>query len=50
MKKTLEQLALDERRLYFKKWREANKDKVKKHNTNYWTRKAEKRLLEQGGK
>lgn len=50
MKKTIEQLANEERKAYFTAWRSANKDKVKKHNANYWTRKAEKRLLQQGGK
>lgn len=42
----LEQLAIEERRAYFKKWRANNKEKVKQHNQNYWKRRAEKRLQE----
>ena len=36
-----------ERRDYMKSWRAANKDKVKKHNANYWRRRVEKKLAEQ---
>ena len=49
MNQTIEQLATEEKREYFKLWRAANKDKVKKHNTTYWQRRAEKKLKEQGG-
>lgn len=28
------------RRKYYKEWRAKNKDKVKQHNENYWTKKA----------
>lgn len=49
MKQTIEQLAAEERREYFRQWRAANKDKVKKHNATYWQRRAEKKLKEQGG-
>ncbi|MBS5661239.1 MAG: phosphatase [Clostridiales bacterium] len=49
--KTLEQLALEERREYFRKWRANNKDKVKKHNADFWKRRVEQRLQsEQEGK
>ena len=48
MKQNIEQLATEERREYFKKWRAENKDKVKKHSAAYWKRRAEKRLNEQG--
>lgn len=27
------------RRKYFKEWRTKNKDKVKKHNQNFWSKK-----------
>ena len=30
------------RNAYMKEWREKNKDKVKKHQENYWERKAKK--------
>lgn len=33
------------RRKYFKEWRNKNKDKVKKHNQNFWSKKA-KSLIE----
>lgn len=40
MGKTIKQLAKEERRYYFHKWREENKDKVKKYNDNYWKKRA----------
>lgn len=46
--KTIEELALEERKKYFKEWRAKNKDKVKKHNATYWENRAKKNL--QGGK
>ena len=46
--KTLKNLAIEERRKYFKNWRDANKDKVKKHQQTYWENKAKKNL--QAGK
>ena len=45
--KTLEELALEERRAYFREWRANNKDKVKKHNATYWEKRAKRRLEEQ---
>jgi hypothetical protein len=48
MKQSIEQLAAEERREYFRQWRAANKDKVKRHNQAYWQRRAEKKLKEQG--
>ena len=48
MKQTIEELAAKERKEYFRLWRAANKDKVKKHNATYWQRRAEKKLKEQG--
>ena len=32
--------ATEVRKKYFRDWRAKNKDKVKKHNQNYWERKA----------
>jgi len=49
MSKSIEELAKEERRAYFRKWRAENKDKVKKHNANYWRRRAEKRFLQKEG-
>ena len=49
--KALEQLSLEERREYFRKWRANNKDRVTKHNADYWKKRAEQRLkAEQEGK
>lgn len=42
----LDELIKAERRAYFKVWRAANPDKVKRHNENYWRNRAEKRLKE----
>ena len=42
--KNLEELARFERLDYFKQWRAANKDKVKRHKENYWRKKAEQKL------
>jgi len=43
----IDELAKAERREYFRKWRADNPDKVKQHNSNYWRKRAEKRLNEQ---
>lgn len=48
--KNLEQLAADERREYMRKWRAANREKVKKHNADYWRRRAERKAQEGEGK
>lgn len=45
--KNIEQLAKEERNEYFRKYRAANPEKVKKANSNYWKRKALKKLNEQ---
>ncbi len=44
------EIARAERLEYFRKWRAANKDKVKEANRKYWQRKAEKRLQEESAK
>ena len=46
-KKSLEAAAKEERLKYFREWRRKNADKVKKHNKNYWLKKAEKKLKEE---
>ena len=43
--KKLDELIADERRAYYREWRAKNKDKVKKHNADYWKRRAEKRAV-----
>jgi len=43
-KEKIEEAILKEKRDYFKMWRSKNKDKVKKHNKDYWERKAKKSL------
>ncbi|MBO6246907.1 MAG: hypothetical protein J6N55_11615 [Anaerovibrio sp.] len=42
----MEQKALELRREYLRKWRAANKDKVKKYNATYWEKKAQERKNE----
>jgi len=42
--KKLEAVAQEEKREYFRQWRKNNPDRVKKHNENYWRKRAEKRL------
>lgn len=46
-KKTLEAAAKEERLKYFREWRRKNADKFRKHNQNYWIKKAEKKLKEE---
>jgi hypothetical protein len=49
-KKNIEKLAEQERRRYFKEWREKNKARVKKYNQSYWSKRALKRIdAEQNG-
>jgi len=42
--KKFEAAVQEEKREYFRQWRRNNPDKVKKHNENYWRKRAEKRL------
>jgi len=42
--KEIEEMARAERLEYFRNWRTNNKDKVRKHNDNYWKKRAEKKL------
>jgi len=42
--KKLEAVAQEEKGEYFRQWRKNNPDRVKKHNENYWRKRAEKRL------
>ena len=35
-----ESAIVEARKEYYRKWRAANKDKVKQHNRNYWAKKA----------
>lgn len=46
MEKSIDELAAESRREYYRNWRAANKEKVKVHNASYWKRQAEKRLLD----
>ena len=39
-KKTIEDLAREERLEYYRNWRAKNKEKVKESNRKYWERKA----------
>lgn len=38
--KTLEQLAVEGSRAYYKQWREKNKEKLKEYRKNYFAKKA----------
>ncbi len=40
----LDELVVQARRAYYKKWRAENKDKVAQHNRNFWARKAQAAL------
>ena len=48
MSKKLEKLAEEIRKEYFRKWRSENKDRIKKNAADYWKRKAEQKLKEEG--
>ena len=39
--------AIELRREYYRKWRAANKDKVRRYNLAYWEKKAQERKKEQ---
>ncbi len=43
----LEEIAREERRQYFKRWRKKNPDKVRENNRRYWKRRAAKRIQSQ---
>lgn len=49
-KKTIEELAREERLAYFREWRANNKDKVKQHQATYWQRRAERTIAEREAK
>ena len=49
-KKTIEELAREERLAYFREWRANNKDKVKQHQATYWQRRAERTIAERQAK
>lgn len=44
---TVEELAKQEKREYFRKWREKNKDKIRENNRRYWERRAARRMEEE---
>ena len=46
-KERFQVLVAEERKAYFREWRSKNKDKVKKHNEDYWKRRTQKKLSEQ---
>lgn len=48
MKKTLEELAREERNAYVRQWRAANRDKVRATNKRYWEKKVQKKLQQEG--
>lgn len=45
----LKERAAQERREYQRKWRAANKDKVREINRRYWLKKAAKAIKKEGG-
>ena len=40
VKDNLEELAKMEKREYFRKWRAANKNRIKQYNADYWQKRA----------
>jgi len=48
LKEQLEK-AKELQREYLRQWRNANKDRVKRYNSDYWLRKAYQLLKENGG-
>lgn len=46
MGKDIDQAITEARREYFRKWRKNNPDKVRKHNENFWRKKAEQLIKE----
>ena len=46
-KNSLEELAREERREYFRQWRSKNKDKVRESNRRYWEKRAAKKVEKQ---
>lgn len=47
MNKKIDDLTIEIRREYYRKWRAANKDKVRQHNANYWRKQAERQLKQE---
>ena len=45
----LQAKAIELRREYMRKWRKANKEKVRKHTADYWERQAAKEAEQTGG-
>ena len=48
MRQKIDDVAAEIRREYYRKWRAANKDRVRQHNANYWRKQAEKRMEQSG--
>lgn len=48
MKNNIEELIHQEKLKYYKNWREKNKDKVKRHNRNFWLKKIKLEEKEDG--
>lgn len=44
MVKSVEEMAKEERREYQRRWRSANREKTKKHQNDYWKRKAMQKI------
>lgn len=42
----LGEIAAEERRMYMRAWRAANKERVKSYNEKYWHKKAKERVSE----
>lgn len=40
----IDEAVKEERREYYRKWRAANKDKVREHNRKYWAKRAAQRM------
>ena len=46
----IDEIIKEERKQYYKKWRANNPDKVKKHNSDYWRRRVERKIKSETNK
>lgn len=46
MNRSMDKLALEERRAYFRAWRAAHKENTRRYAANYWKRRAAKKQNE----
>lgn len=47
MENPIDEMVKEERNAYYRRWRAENRDKVRKHNQNYWKKRVLKGLGKQ---